>query len=208
MRSKDTYKTIAAPSEGIFKDKGSKFLCFAYPVETGPEAMEKVSMLKDKYHDARHFCFAYVLGFNKEQWRENDDGEPSGSAGKPIMGQITSHNLTNVIVVVVRYFGGTLLGVGGLIKAYKAAATDALSGAKVITKTIDHQYIITFGYEHMSEIMRIFRSATVKNVNYDFREICNIRFDVRISKENEILKQLAILDNVTIKQVHNEHTNN
>ncbi len=206
MLKKDTYKTIAEPAEGIFKDKGSKFLAFAYPVKTGSEAMQHVSMLKDKFHDARHHCFAYVIGFKKEQWRENDDGEPSGSAGKPIMGQINSNHLTNVIVIVVRYFGGTLLGVGGLIQAYKAAAADALSGAKVVTKTIDHQYTITFGYENMSEIMRIIRSATLKNVKYDFQEICNIRFDVRLSKEKEILNQLGILENITIKQIHNEET--
>ena len=134
MEAFDQYKSIAAPAEGLFKDNGSRFIAFAYPVETEEEVKELVSALKKEYHDARHHCFAYRLGYKGDVWRASDDGEPSGSAGRPILGQIESLGLSDVLVVVVRYFGGIKLGIPGLIRAYKTSTADALSSAQVIEK--------------------------------------------------------------------------
>ncbi|PLX14682.1 MAG: YigZ family protein, partial [Marinilabiliales bacterium] len=132
----DQYLTISKPSEGLFKDRGSKFLAFAYPVSSEEEIKAFQEQLRSDYHDARHHCYAYMLGPKKENYRANDDGEPSSTAGKPILGQIRSFDLTNILIVVIRYFGGTKLGVGGLINAYKTAAEEALKNAKIIRKTL------------------------------------------------------------------------
>ena len=143
----DTYYTISAPSEGLFKDRGSRFIALAYPVTTEKEIKEIQVSLRKKYHDARHHCYAYRLGYDKSVYRVNDDGEPSGTAGKPIFGQIQSKDLTNIFIVVIRYFGGTLLGVSGLINAYRSAAADAIEHAQIIQKTIMDLYEISFEYQ-------------------------------------------------------------
>ena len=143
----DTYKTIAAPSEGLYKEKGSKFLAFAYPVHNLDEIKTHLEQLRKDYFDARHHCYAYILGPRKDAFRANDDGEPSGTGGRPIHGQLLSADLTDTLIVVVRYFGGILLGASGLANAYKAAARDAIDHATIIQKTIDARYRLAFAYE-------------------------------------------------------------
>lgn len=155
-----TYKTIAFKSEGLYKEKGSKFIAYAFPVSSEKEIKEIVATLKKEFHDARHHCFAFRLGADMNFFRSNDDGEPSGTAGKPILGQIQSFGVTNVLIVVVRYFGGTKLGVGGLIQAYREAAKDALEQAKIIEKNVEKQYELEFSYEQLPEVMK-----TLKSVN-------------------------------------------
>ena len=152
---KDTFHTIRESAEGIYKEKGSKFMAFAFPVRSEEEIKERMEILKKEYHDARHHCYAWRLGAEMEQFRSNDDGEPSGSAGPPILGQIRSKNLTNILVVVVRYFGGTLLGVGGLIQAYKSAAADALEHADIVLEKVYSRWEVQFGYPRMNDIMRL-----------------------------------------------------
>ena len=153
----DTYKTIIAPTEGIYKEKGSKFLSFAIPVSSVDEVKEIVKNYRKEYYDSRHVCYAYMLGADRKEFRANDDGEPSGTAGRPILGQINSRELTNILVIVVRYFGGILLGTGGLVVAYKEATTDALNQAEVIEKTVDETIAILFDYVLMNEVMRIIK---------------------------------------------------
>ena len=153
----DVYQTIAEVSSGIFKDKGSKFLAFAYPVQTEEEVKQIISSLKKEHHSARHHCYAWRMGTENIVYRTNDDGEPSSTAGKPILGQLLSFNLTNTMVVVVRYFGGTLLGVSGLINAYKNAAADALSNAKIIQKRIETTWALLFTYHEMQDVMNLIK---------------------------------------------------
>jgi uncharacterized YigZ family protein len=151
----DTYKTISAPSTGIFKDKGSKFIAYIYPVNSEAEIKEIIISLKKEHHSARHYCYAYCLLPDKSIYRSNDDGEPSGTAGKPILGQIKSSDLTDILVVVVRYFGGTLLGVSGLIKAYKSATWDAINNSEIIVKSINEIIEISCSYELLNDVMHI-----------------------------------------------------
>ena len=150
----DTYKTIKSPAQGIYKEKGSKFISFAYPVKTESEVKLLLEENKKEYYDARHHCFAYILGYDKSAWRLNDDGEPSGTAGKPIYGQLQSFDLTNTLLIVVRYFGGIKLGVSGLINAYKSAAKDALQNSSIIENTINELYKLIFPYEMINESMK------------------------------------------------------
>ncbi len=151
----DQYTSIAAPTEGLFKDKGSRFIAFALPVSGEEEVKEAVDQVRKKYHDARHVCFAYRLGADNQKWRANDDGEPSGSAGRPILGQIDSYGLSDILIIVVRYFGGIKLGIPGLINAYRSAAADALSRAQIIEKTVCLTLTATFPYEKMGEVMKL-----------------------------------------------------
>ena len=151
----DQYTSIAAPTEGLFKDKGSRFIAFALPVSGEEEVKEAVDQARKKYHDARHVCFAYRLGADDQKWRANDDGEPSGSAGRPILGQIDSYGLSDILIIVVRYFGGIKLGIPGLINAYRSAAADALSRAQIIEKTVCLTLTATFPYEKMGEVMKL-----------------------------------------------------
>lgn len=190
----DTYKTIEAPSEGIYKEKGSKFLAKAYPVRTEEQVKAIVEQLKEEFYDARHHCYAYILGPKGEKWRANDDGEPSGTAGKPIHGQLLSFNLTNVLVVVIRYFGGTKLGVSGLINAYKTATYDALTNAKIITRTVDAIYRVTFGYTMMNEMMRLVKDLNLQIVEQHFDNTCFIKVRIRRSLESEFLSKCSKIE--------------
>lgn len=178
----DTYKTIAAPSEGLYKEKGSKFLAFAYPVQTELKIKEHLEALRKQYYDARHHCYAYVLGPRQEVYRANDDGEPSATAGRPIHGQILSQGLTDVLVVVVRYFGGTKLGTSGLINAYKTATLDALQQAEVIEKIVMQRYRIRFPYEQMNQVMRIVKDLQLQVVEQQFDLQCVLVLAVRLSE--------------------------
>jgi uncharacterized YigZ family protein len=179
---KDAYQTIKHPAEGLFKEKGSKFLAFAWPVQTEDEISGHLEAVKKKYHDARHHCYAWELGTDGMNFRMNDDGEPSGTAGKPILGQIHSYELTNVLVVVVRYFGGVKLGTGGLIQAYKAATVDALEQAEKVDYTIDKSFTIRFAYDMMNPVMRVVDEEGLNVKEQIFEADCRLTLSVRESK--------------------------
>jgi len=212
----DTFLTIASESEGLYKDKGSKFLSFAYPVSSEDEVKEKIDFLRKKYFDARHHCYAYRLGANGERYRANDDGEPANSAGKPILGQLTAHGVTNVLVVVVRYFGGILLGVGGLVQAYKQAAADALSNAKIVTEMVTEKYRLTFDYTNMNRVLKVVKEMKLECSKQDFNSSlfplhssfsngdtfdvanCTVNVQVRKSQADQMKKRLEAVAIVTI----------
>ena len=170
----DRYDSIAAPSTGLYKDNGSKFLAFAFPVETEEEAKEHIAALRKEYFDARHHCYAYRIGHLGELWRANDDGEPSSTAGRPILGQLMSAELSDVLVVVVRYFGGIKLGVPGLIKAYRTATADAIASAERVTKTAAETYEVEFGYEDQGRAMKLVKDMALPIVGQQFDSICRI----------------------------------
>lgn len=187
----DTYRTIAQPAEGIFRDRGSKFLGFAFPVKSTDEIAAHLEQLRKEHHGARHHCYAWRLGADHAAWRVNDDGEPSGTAGKPIYGQIQSSDLTNVAIIVVRYFGGTLLGVGGLINAYRAAAQEAIANAQIIEKHITEIYRVEFPYDAMNAVMKILKDKDLKQTNQDFQLDCKLDFSVRKSEADAVQEQLG-----------------
>ena len=187
----DAYRSIAARSEGLFKDNGSRFIAFAYPVETEEEVKEIVASLKKEYHDARHHCYAYRLGDKGDRFRANDDGEPSGSAGRPILGQIDSMGLSDILVVVVRYFGGIKLGIPGLIRAYKTSTADALSQAEVIDKVAGKTYRVTFDYLSMNAVMKVLKDMGLTPSKQDFGLECALEVRVRLSMEEDFLARLS-----------------
>lgn len=189
----DVYYTIEKESQGYFKDKGSKFLAFAYPLQNEEEVKEILYQLRKEHHGARHFCYAWRLGIKEINHRANDDGEPSSTAGKPILGQLQSFNVTNSMVVVVRYFGGTLLGTSGLINAYRNAAADALKNAEIIQKIIEKEIILNFTYKELSEVMYIIKQENLNVSKTRFEEDCNLTLTVRESdyeRINQIFKNI------------------
>ncbi len=204
MLFEDTYKTITRPSEGLFKDRGSKFIARAYPVLSEDEVKQRLEELRKEFHDARHHCYAYQLGVDKSAYRINDDGEPSGTAGRPIFGQIQSFDLTNVLIVVVRYFGGTKLGVSGLINAYKTASKETLEASNIITKTINEIYLVKFKYPEMNEVMRILKENNLTPFDQKFELDCELKFSVRKLKANEIYEKYSHLRSINIKYVKTE----
>lgn len=185
----DTYKTISSPSTGLFKEKGSKFIAYAYPVSSEDEIKEKIDDLKKEHFGARHHCWAYKLGIKGEQYRANDDGEPSNSAGKPILGQLDSFEVTNTLIVVVRYFGGTLLGVGGLIQAYRESAKDALLNAYIINKTKEFEVAVSCNYEVVDKIMSCIKQHNCNITNQTFEEVCSLRFYAT----REVINELQVI---------------
>ena len=190
MIEKDTYKTITkASKEVLFKDKNSKFFGYAFPVLSEDDVKSKLELLKKQHHTARHWCYAYQIGTEDLSYRANDDGEPNNSAGMPIYGQIQSFDVTNVLVVVVRYFGGVKLGVGGLINAYKTAAQLALESSKIVTKTINKTYLIKFDYKNMNKVMRIIKEKQLKIVDQNLELDCQIQISVR-KKESEKIYEI------------------
>ena len=199
----DTYKTIAAKSEGIYKEKGSKFIALAYPVTTEEEIKEIIASLKKEYYDARHHCYAYILGPDKSAYRQNDDGEPSGTAGRPIYGQLLSKDVTNVLLVVIRYFGGIKLGVSGLINAYKTAAKDALDNNTIIEKTIDEKYRVTFDYTEMNSVMQILKDPFVQINNQSYEERYLIDYTIRRREADRINEALRKLREVKVETMYN-----
>ena len=188
---KDTYTSIASLSRGLYKDQGSRFISFAYPVETESQVKELVDALKKEYHDARHHCYAYRLGLDGSRFRMNDDGEPSSTAGRPILSQIDSAGLSDVLVVVVRYFGGIKLGVPGLIKAYKTATQDALGRAEKIEKTAAVSYHIEFEYLNMESVMRTLKDMDIPQSGQSFGQSCSMDIRVRLSQEEDLKKRLV-----------------
>lgn len=191
METADQYKSIAAPSEGLFKDNGSRFLALAYPVESPEQVKEIVAGLKKKYHDARHHCFAYRLGYQGDVWRASDDGEPSGSAGRPILGQIDSLGLSDVLVVVVRWFGGIKLGIPGLIRAYKTSSADALSQATLIEKTAARRFRLRFDYLSMNDVMKVLKDMDLPPSAQKYGESCSLEVRVRLGAVDNFMERLA-----------------
>lgn len=194
----DTYRTLAAPAEGLYKEKGSKFLAFAYPVRSQEEIKAHLEQLRKDYFDARHHCYAYILGPRKDAFRANDDGEPSGTGGRPIHGQLLSADLTDTLIVVVRYFGGILLGASGLANAYKAAARDAIDHATIVEKTIDCRYRLSFAYETMNDVMRILKEFDLKPEKQDFNLDCSLEVSVRQSLSVRFYDSVANLRTVQV----------
>jgi uncharacterized YigZ family protein len=195
----DTFKTISKPSEGLFKDKGSKFMSFAFPVVSEEEIRTIVQQLRKEHHSARHHCYAWRLGYEKLVFRANDDGEPSSTAGKPILGQIQSFDLTNILIVVVRYFGGTLLGVSGLINAYRNAASDAILQADVVEKLVEKQLLIEFDYLVLNEVMKIFKEEklTQNEPRFDLR--CQLKTQIRLKDLARIEEELKKVEGLKIR---------
>jgi len=199
----DTYKTIAEVSEGIYRDKGSKFIAIAMPVESELEIKNKISEIKKQYFDARHHCYAYILGYNKEAYRINDDGEPSGTAGKPIHGQLLSKDLTNILVVVVRYFGGVKLGVSGLITAYKEATKAALESARIVEKTVNETYLVYVNYEFLNKVMQLLKSDFVQIKNQHYEDQYMIEFSIRLREADRINHELQKIETVKLEYKKN-----
>lgn len=186
----DTYLTIDRAGEGLYKDKGSKFIAFARPARSADEALAIVADIRRQYHDARHCCYAYMLGSQRLEYRANDDGEPSGTAGRPILGRINSLGLTDVVVVVVRYFGGILLGTGGLIVAYGSAAADALGSAHVVERVVEQQFTIRFGYEQLSYVMRVVKELDATIVDQQMAESCSVTISIRLGAIDSLRAKL------------------
>ena len=192
----DSYLTIEKYTEAIYKEKGSKFLAFAYPVTTQDEIKQILADLRKKYYDATHHCYAYILGFDKEEFRMNDDGEPSSTAGKPIYGQLLSNNLTNVLVVVVRYFGGTKLGVSGLIKAYKTSTQVCLESAVIVEKKVMRFYKITFSYDKMNAVMSFLKQINAQQKHHSFDMECSIEVLINEENSNKFEEEISKISNV------------
>ncbi len=190
----DTYKTIATSSHGIYREKGSRFVASAYPVSDQEQIKHIIAETRKKHFDARHHCYAYMLGHERLIWRTNDDGEPSGTAGKPILGQINSYGLTNILIIVSRYFGGTLLGVSGLINAYRSAASAAINNTGIIEKTIQEYYELHFPYEVTNDVMRVIREENAGQSQHKYDLICTIMINFRLSLKATILSRLSRID--------------
>jgi len=188
-----SFQTIKTAAEGVYKEKGSKFFAFAFPVESEQEIKERLADLRKKYFDARHHCFGYLLGADKSKHRAFDDGEPNHSAGDPILGQIKSKNLTNILVVVVRYFGGTKLGVGGLIQAYKTAAEDALQHATIIVREVKESVSIRYSYEATPEVMRLVKEFELEILEQVFEEDCSLKCTITLKAKMEFADRFKLL---------------
>ncbi len=204
MAELDTYKTIQQKAEGVFRDRGSKFLAYAFPVSSTDEIKKILAELRIEYHDARHHCYAYRLGAAKEICRANDDGEPPGSAGNPILGQIKSNGLSNILIVVVRYFGGTLLGVNGLINAYRTAAAKAIQQARIITAFEKDLIEIKFPYSVMNQVMKILRDEGMTVQEKEFTETCGIRAFIRKSRTDDVLRKLSFPEGITVRRINSD----
>jgi len=201
LLEQDTYRTIIKPSDVIiFKDRGSKFLGYTYPLQREDQVKELIENLKKEHHKARHWCYAWQLGAENVQFRVNDDGEPNNSAGQPIYGQIVSKELTNVLVVVVRYFGGTKLGVGGLVNAYKTSAQLALESAQIITRTIDVHFRLIFEYQYMNKVMRIIKEKKVTIIAQKMELDCEYVVSIRKKEASAIKIAFEELRHVKIVQ--------
>ena len=198
----DAYKTITKPSEEVlFKDKNSKFFGYAFPVKTEEDIKQHLEDLKKQHHQARHWCYAYQIGTETIAYRANDDGEPNNSAGMPIYGQIQSFEVTNILIVVVRYFGGVKLGVGGLINAYKTGAQLALEASKIVTRTINKTFLITFDYKNMNKVMRVIKEKNLKVINQKLELDCQITILVRKNDASTIFEIFENIYEVNIKSL-------
>ena len=195
----DSYKSIASPSDGLFKDNGSRFIARAYPVETEEEVKEIVAALKKEYYDARHHVYAYRLGYLGDKFRANDDGEPSGSSGRPVLGQIDSCGLSDILVVVIRYFGGIKLGIPGLIRAYKTSTADALANAQIIEKIASRHFRVHFGYMSMNGVMKVMKDMGLEQKNQKFDMECSLETTVRLSQVDSFMERMGDVEGCNIE---------
>ena len=194
----DSYKTIEKTAEGYITERKSKFISYVIPVETEDDVKTILEEYRKKYYNARHVCWAYMLGPTREDYRSNDDGEPSGTAGRPILGQINSFGLTNVLILVARYFGGTLLGTGGLVRAYKEAAAAAIENAKIVEKTVDDSFILHFDYPLLNEVMRVLNQFESAKWTQNFTETCEMEITIRQSLSKQLAQSLSAIYGVTV----------
>ena len=194
MGAKDTYLSISGPSEGLYKDNGSRFIALAYPVEDESEVREILCSVRKEYHDARHHCYAYHIGLGGTVWKAGDDGEPAGSAGRPILGQIDSASLSDVLVVVVRYFGGIKLGIPGLIRAYRTSTADALQSAQKCEKTAGEWLRLSFGYGSLPAVMKVLKDMDIPQRRQSFSTECSLEAFARLSLEDTLLERLRKID--------------
>jgi uncharacterized YigZ family protein len=203
MEYTDTYKTIKAPSDGIYKEKGSKFIAYAFPVSGEQQIKEHIQKVKKEHHSARHHCFAWRLGADNQFFRLNDDGEPSGTAGRPILGQIQQNELTDILVIVVRYFGGVLLGTSGLTNAYKQAASEALSNAMKIEKIVESVININFDYLAMNDLMTLIKEYELETTESKYDLSCELKVMVRKDLIPTVMEKLEKIDNLKAKIIGN-----
>ena len=200
----DTYKTINKIAEGYITERKSKFISFIIPAKTEEEVKDILEEYRKKYYDSRHVCWAYMFGTSREDYRANDDGEPSGTAGRPILGQINSNDLTNVLIIVVRYFGGTLLGTGGLVRAYRDAAAAAIENSKIIEKTIDDTYLIHFEYPLLNDVMRILNQFESVQWTQNFTETCEMEIKIRQNQSESLAGLLSSIYGVEVAKTDSE----
>ena len=198
MSSNTSYKTLSEPSSGVYKEKGSKFFSYAYPTDSEDDVKLFLHKIKKEHHSARHHCFAYKTGKDGAKFRANDDGEPSGTAGRPILGQINSNSLTNVLIIVVRYFGGTLLGTSGLIRAYRSAAADAIQNGNIVIRTIKKKLQINFPYHMTNEVMKILKERGYHTFNQELRESCKLIAEIPEADIQLVSGKLKHLEGVSI----------
>lgn len=196
----DTYKTISSIAEGLYTEKRSKFIAIALPVRTVDEVKAHLEVYQKKYYDARHVCYAYMLGHERKDFRANDNGEPSGTAGKPILGQINSNELTDILIIVVRYFGGIKLGTSGLIVAYKAAAAEAIAAADIIGKTVDEEVTFFFEYPFMNDVMRIVKEEEPEIVEQGYDMDCRMRLRIRQSMMPRLKERLSKVETLRFEE--------
>ena len=194
----DLYKTISETAEGTYSEKRSKFLAFAIPVSTVEEVKSHVADYQKRYYDARHVCYAYMLGAERTEFRSNDNGEPSGTAGKPILGQINSNELTNILIIVVRYFGGIKLGTSGLITAYRAAAAEAIAAANIVERTVDKYICFTFEYPQMNEVMKVVKDMQPRIVSQNFNMQCDMTLCIRKDEMPQLRNRLEKIETLSI----------
>jgi len=204
MKNAGTFKTVISPCNAIFKEKGSRFLAYVYPVSNEQEIREIIAKIKKEHHSARHHCYAWRLGAEMENFRLNDDGEPSGTAGKPIFGQIQSQELTNILIVIVRYFGGILLGTSGLINAYKLAAKDALDQAVIAERVVEDLIEVKFDYSAMNDFMHVIKELQLEQVQSDFDLNCSATIAVRKSLSETVLNKLKNIDKLSATIIGNK----
>jgi uncharacterized YigZ family protein len=197
----DSYLTIKAFSQGLYKEKGSRFIALAYPVTTQEEIKSILEYIRKEHHSARHHCFAWMLGQTRQTYRVSDDGEPSGSAGKPILGQINAFGLTNILIVVVRYFGGKLLGVSGLINAYRSAAESAINNSDITELFIRDHYELMFPYSSVNDVMKVIKDNEITQSNQKFELECSVTIDFRVSSREKILNTLSKVDGLIYKHI-------
>ena len=200
MIESDVYRTISTPSEALFKDRSSRFLAFAYPVTTTEEIKEILDGLHKKYYDATHHCYAYRLGADGATFRANDDGEPSGTAGRPILGQMLSSDITDCLIVVVRYFGGTKLGVPGLINAYRESAAAAIEAAEIEERTVDATFEVIFPYVCMNDVMKVVKDEKPRIISQDFDNLCTIMMAIRSSRADVLENKLRKVEGAGVEK--------
>ncbi len=201
QENQDSYKSIAAQANGLFKDNGSRFIARAYPVETEEQVKEIVASLKKEYYDARHHCYAYRLGYKGDKFRANDDGEPSGSSGRPILGQIDSNGLSDILVVVVRYFGGIKLGIPGLIRAYKTSTADAIANAEIVEKIASRNFRVVFGYMSMNAVMKVMKDMALPQNNQRFDMECSLDTVVRLTLVESFMQKMSDVEGCRVEEI-------